>query len=221
MAYPEQEGREMSFDESRSSEFNRLRAKYSSQLTSIMQSPFGENLATAERMFYIFLRRGQVPHPTHLLDKYGKVEPELGLGIALLASKELVLNRLSKLGSTLESPLVQSVDIPVTDGLPQFTLRMRSMFPPEADAEVMGICQNGLVDGWNTMLDVLGRQDVPLAMFSKPLGQHLARKTAELFPDKEGIVLPTAISGVQARYDYSNEFTLPYVSLTVEPSQAA
>lgn len=221
MAYPEKEGRQMNFEESRSSEFNRLRAKYSAQLTSITQSPFGENLATAERMYYIFMRRGHVPHPTHLLDRYGRVEPELGLGIALLASKEVVLNRLSQLERILELPLEQPVNIPVTDSLPQFTLRLRNMFPPEADAEVTGICQNGLVDGWNTMLDVLGRQDVPLAMFSKPLGQHLMRRTAELFPDKEGIVLPTAITGVKARYDYSNEFTLPYVSLTIEPNQAA
>ncbi len=221
MAYPENEGHDIRLGEGRNAAFYRLRGRYAEEMESILHSSFGENLITAERIFSMFLKRGHVPHPTHLLNEEGKVEPELSFGIALLASKELVGNRLAAIGRVLEAGVEEPIALPVTDDLPQFTTLMRSMFPPEADAQVMGICQNGLQDGWNTVLNLLGSQDVPLAMFPKSLGQHLKRKTEELYPHTSGIVLPTAISGVQAHYEYNSEFALPYVSLTIEPSKAA
>lgn len=221
MAYPEHEGRDIKFGESRNAEFYRLRGRYSEQLLALLEGSCGANLVNAERIFSRFLRRGEIPHSTHLLDEHGDVEPELAFGIALLVSKELVLNRFSRIGRILEDGIDRPDPIPVTDDLPHFTTLLRSMFPPEADAEVMGICQNGLVDGWKTMLDVLGRQDVPLAMFPKSLKQHLARKSAEMYPQSDGIVLPTAISGVQAHYNYTSEFEFPYVSLIIESNGVA
>lgn len=221
MSYFESEGREVLSDNDRNIQFYRMRGQYSLQLQSLLRSPCGASLVTAEKMFAAFLKQGQIPHPTHLLDRNGNVEPEFAFGFGMLASKELVLNRFVTIGRVLEADIGEMVDLPITDDLPQFTTMVRNMFPPEVDDEVMGICQSGIMSGWGTMLDILGRRDVPLAMFPKTLDYHLTKRSKELYPWEDGIVLPTALTGVRAKYDYSNEFLLPYVTLAIEPSRSA
>ncbi len=221
MAYPENRERNIEYPDRRYTAFCHLWGKYETKLQNLTKSEYGASLQTAENLFSIFLWRGVAPHPTHLLDTNGHVEPELALGFGMMVSQKLVLDRLSSIGKALEQDDMTSLEIPITCDLPILTTRVREMFPPEADGEVVSLCQNGIVDGWNTTLDILGRQDLPLEMFPKNLNRVLRRRTEVLFPSEDGIVLPTALTGVKARYDYSNEFVLPYVSLSIEPSQVA
>lgn len=221
MSYLENQEQYPRFDSGRNAEFYRIRGKYSLQLLALLRSSYGPNLVIAEKIFSNYLKSGEVPHQTQLLDENGGIEPEFAFGFAMLTSKELVLNRFTEIENILEADVEKPITIPLTDDIPKFTSLLRNMFPPEADEQVVRVCQNGILDGWKTMLDVVGRDDVPLAMFPKSLSPHLKRKTQEIFPQRSGIVLPTALDGVHVEYDYSHEFQLPFVSLSIEPSKAA
>lgn len=221
MAYPENRERNINFNEQRYDAFYQLWAEYESKLKIRTESEYGVSLLTAERLFAIFLRRGFAPHSTHLLDNNGHVKPETALGFAMMVSKEVALARLSAIGKALREDEKIATEIPITCDMPSLTTSVRNMFPPEADGEVIRICQTGIIDGWNATLEILGRNDIPLEIFPKNLEQHLRRRTEIFFPSENGIVLPTALSGVKARYDYTNEFTLPFVSLAIDHPQAA
>lgn len=197
-----------------------IRSNYALGMVDYMNQPESQSFIIVDALYAKYVKEAIKPTYNSVYNpEDGELKTNILKGITEVASHEMVINKLITLDCLLNKTFQDPVQVTVTEDIPQFALKMREIFPSMDDAVVAKACNKGFIQGWNRVLGLVGRQDIPLLLYPKSVYPKLICRSVDPALPKSA-VLPTALEGVNARYQYASEFSLPYVSLVVKPPQA-
>lgn len=197
--------------------FEEISNQYELSMLSVPQLLKSNDLTVVQNMYWKFLYDATLPKQSQICAENGTLEEGIKSGVSMFCSKEVVLGRLVSIASILMNKFNESVSLPITEDIPMTTVKIRQMFPSEFDEEIVRSCQVGIIDGWERLLELLQIDEAPLHLYSKKLEPFLEERSKQFGFNSEGIIFPTAIEGLNVKYQYSNDFPLPYVSAVISP----
>lgn len=189
-----------------------IRSCYGKEVMNLSRKRDGRGFNAVNNLYINYLKDAVKPDLAHVKEQPGDFF-ELLDGVSHFMTHRLITDKLSSLSDGLLKSSQESEPLVVTDDLPNYTLRLRELFPPEDDVQIQRASIKGLIQGWSTLLDLIDTDEVPLMLYPPELKGALQKKSMEQTGGQ--IVLPTTVPGVTAQYEYSNVFPLPSISLNL------